>query len=133
MKKGVKWVKRDLVTSPLSIGLCQSEKDFKKELKRLKIPLHECDPWIPEDKDGKVWEFKQVNKCHNECCIVCIRVNKKRTPTEIVGLIVHEAVHVWQAVKDLLGERYPSTEFEAYSIQAIAQRLILAYKHKEKK
>jgi hypothetical protein len=120
------------VLAPLSIGLCQSEKDFKRELKRLKIPLSECSPWIPNGHDGKMWEFNKVKGCHDRCCIVCIRAKKKNSPGEIVGLIVHESIHVWQAIKELIGERYPSPEFEAYSIQSIAQRLILVYK-KDKK
>ena len=123
-----KWIKRDLIISPFSIGLCLSEGDFKKELKRLKIPLSECSPWIPGGADGKLWEFRKVKGCHSQCCIVCIKARKKSTLLEVTGLIIHEAVHVWQAIKDTYGERYPSLEFEAYSIQSIAQRLIKSYK-----
>ncbi|ENX06514.1 hypothetical protein [Acinetobacter courvalinii] len=46
---------------------------------------------------------------------------------EVYGLLLHEAVHIWQRVKKLMGEREPSTEFEAYSIQAIAQDLFEMY------
>ncbi len=126
--KRVKWVKRDLVLAPLSIGLCQSKKEFKRELKRLKIPLSECSPWISVGHDGKMWEFNNVPRCHGKCCIVCVRIKKGNTPLEVVGLIIHESIHVWQSIKDIIGERYPSAEFEAYAIQSIAQRLIGAYK-----
>lgn len=47
--------------------------------------------------------------------------------SETCGLIVHEAVHVWQAVREAMCEEQPSTEFEAYSIQAIAQCLLEDY------
>ena len=40
------------------------------------------------------------------------------------GLIVHESVHVWQEIKSLMNEKEPSAEFEAYSIQVIAQQLL---------
>jgi len=34
---------------------------------------------------------------------------------------------VWQEYSSRIGETNPSSEFEAYSIQAIAQRLMTAY------
>ncbi|MEF0130076.1 hypothetical protein [Acinetobacter baumannii] len=52
---------------------------------------------------------------------------------EVYGLLLHEAVHVWQIVKKLMGEREPSSEFEAYSIQAIAQDLFKMYEESEVK
>ncbi|WP_332604774.1 hypothetical protein [Acinetobacter sp. ESBL14] len=54
-----------------------------------------------------------------------------RNPIEVFGLLLHEAVHVWQKVRLLMGERDPSTEFEAYSIQAIAQDLFKMYEESE--
>ena len=131
MKTGIKWIERDLVLSPVHIGLCLTEKDFEKELKRLKIPVNECSPWIPDDKDGKRWEFQKIKNAHEQCCIVCIRRNRKHTKEEIIGLIIHESVHVWQSIKEIIGETNPSPEFEAYSIQTIAQKLITAYNKRE--
>ena len=40
------------------------------------------------------------------------------------GLVIHESVHIWQELKTLMGEKEPSIEFEAYSIQRIAQDLL---------
>ncbi|KQE85282.1 hypothetical protein [Acinetobacter lactucae] len=54
-------------------------------------------------------------------------------PIEVYGLLLHEAVHVWQKVKKLMGEKEPSSEFEAYSIQAIAQDLFEMYEESEVK
>lgn len=51
----------------------------------------------------------------------------KRPLIEIHGLLLHEAVHIWQQVRELMGESEPSTEFEAYSIQAISQDLFEMY------
>lgn len=43
------------------------------------------------------------------------------------ALLTHEAVHIWQAAKEAMGEDAPSCEFEAYSIQRIAQDLFYEY------
>ncbi|MEI1687074.1 hypothetical protein V8P55_02170 [Acinetobacter baumannii] len=52
---------------------------------------------------------------------------------QVYGLLLHEAVHVWQIVKRRMGEREPSVEFEAYSIQAIAQDLFEMFESSEVK
>jgi hypothetical protein len=46
------------------------------------------------------------------------------------ALIVHEAVHVWQAICEEIGETSPSSEFEAYSVQSICYNLFTIYKEK---
>ncbi|MDC4442181.1 hypothetical protein OHV35_01985 [Acinetobacter baumannii] len=50
---------------------------------------------------------------------------------QVYGLLLHEAVHIWQIVKRRMGEREPSVEFEAYSIQAIAQDLFEMFEASE--
>lgn len=50
---------------------------------------------------------------------------------QIHGLLLHEAVHIWQELKEKMGEESPSVEFEAYSIQALAQDLFELYERSE--
>ena len=40
------------------------------------------------------------------------------------SLIMHEAVHIWQQIRIMMAEKEPSLEFEAYSIQRIAEDLL---------
>jgi len=42
-----------------------------------------------------------------------------------------EFLHIWQRIKKLMGEKKPSTEFEAYSIQRIAQDLFSMFQESE--
>lgn len=65
--------------------------------------------------------------------VVQLGDTSERKLIEIYGLLLHEAVHVWQKVKKLMGEKEPSSEFEAYSIQAIAQDLFKMYEESEVK
>jgi hypothetical protein len=61
------------------------------------------------------------------CCIVGLGSVEGRSPIEIAGLLVHEAVHVWQVYADRIGEKNPGIEQEAYAIQCIAQELMAEY------
>lgn len=59
--------------------------------------------------------------------IVCLKEDIACSLEEIYGLLVHEAVHLWQAHCRWLGEEKPGDETEAYAIQKIAGELIKEY------
>ncbi len=126
MSRKIIWINRSMVTSPYHIGLCRSEKSFKKELCRLKVPKHQRPEWLTSGKDGKCHFFDKI-KDHSLCCIVCISDKCKPSKSQVVGLLVHEAMHIWDDIVDELNEKYPSSEFKAYSVQNITQRLLEAY------
>ncbi len=65
-------------------------------------------------------------------CIVQLGETKGKSLVTIHGLLLHEAVHIWQRAKHLMGEKEPSIEFEAYSIQRIAQDLFDMYEASER-
>lgn len=60
-------------------------------------------------------------------CVVCLGDTSGRSAVEIAGLLVHEAVHCWQAYAAAIGENEPGDEQEAYAVQAIAQELMAEY------
>lgn len=121
------WCDRNLMTSPIYYGLCVSEKIFHRELRRMKVPPEHWPPFISNDwSDATMHHFDGVNG--NRCAIVCIRTNHARTGVQVASLLVHEAVHIWQAIRESMGEKEPSSEFEAYSIQRISQELMQAFK-----
>lgn len=64
-------------------------------------------------------------------CIVQFGETQDKSLIVIHGLLLHEAVHIWQRTKHLMGEKEPSIEFEAYSIQRIAQDLFDMYEASE--
>lgn len=118
MKSKVIWCNRGQF--PVYFGFCPDKKAWNREMK--KMGVSGCE--IPES-DGHCSTFESNGKI---CAIVTIgsQVDGKDS-NGIVGLIVHEAVHVFQHIVETIGEKSPSSEFEAYSIQFISQELITAY------
>ena len=116
----VNWLDRGLMYAPY-MALCTHEEEFAAAKKHLKVD----DPaeW-PGTGRAKVRSYIKDGKL---TCLVLVGDVSKNTPIEIVGLLTHEAVHVWQELCDHIGESRPSSEFEAYSIQTIAQCLWCAY------
>ena len=125
------WLSRELITSPYYIGLCTDEKAFNADLKNMRIPKKERPEFLINEYSNATVHFFE-NTDGKNCAIVCIHKKqpKKITRAQIDCLLVHEAVHIWQRVKENIGERFPSLEFEAYSIQSIAQSLIEEYHRK---
>jgi hypothetical protein len=123
----VQWLARDLMRNPLYVGLCTSEEAFQAELKRLKLPREDWPVWMRSKFADATAHYLEHGKTRRRLAIVCLRRRPGIKRVEIYGLLVHEAVHVWQWIKEELGEDRPSKEFEAYSIQGIAQNLMAAY------
>ena len=125
MKKTV-WLERSLVVLPFYLALFTDPDDYYKELKKLEIePRLWPDFVISERANASVHFFTRTGK---KLAIVCIQKGDY-TGVEIAGLLVHEAVHIWQEMCSDIGERFPSDEFEAYSIQSISQQLMIAYRN----
>ncbi|WGJ07500.1 hypothetical protein [Brucella intermedia] len=105
---------------PVYFGFCPSKKAWKREMKRL-----DCKEPYP-DTDGRCTTFTNDGKV---VVLVTIRdgSENERSITEITGLLVHEATHVWQTIRNDIGEQDPSPEFEAYSMQAIFRGLLTAF------
>lgn len=130
MKKAV-WCDETLVVTGFKFGLCVTEKQYEKELKRLKIPRKEWSPYMKTSSCGAtVQRFYGVTDGVNDgdsAALVCLKENHGCTLNQVHALLVHEAMHLWRDVRELIGEDEPSKEFEAYAMQAICQRLFYAY------
>lgn len=120
------WLNRSLLDGPY-LALCKSQKQFDKVLKHIGIDKATACPFVNAGADGTTHTFEA--KDGGLVCIVCLNVDESKTLNQIHGLLVHEAVHVWQNFTASIGESNPSWEFEAYSIQGIAQRLFEAYEN----
>jgi hypothetical protein len=103
---------------PYHYGFCPDKKAWNKEMKRLSLSDHPyptsagCTTLLKNKKDGKP---------------VAIVTVLKRQPHQIIELLVHEAMHVWRDIRESIGEKEPSSEFEAYAMQNIISCLMDAY------
>ena len=123
----LRFLDRKFLRLPCYIALCTSERAFNAEMKRRGISRDEFKHFLPPrcvacvhhmvDDDGRRIEM------------VCIdgEQSKKSSLLSVYLTLTHEAVHVWQTMRDAWGEQEPSSEFEAYSIESITELLVLAY------
>jgi len=120
----MKYCDNTLITSPIQYGLVTSQKQYEKELKQLKVPKPQWGRFVNEGKGATV---TYLENDAGQICIVGIDV-QDYSIEQIYAMLVHEAVHIWQEIKRDMGEREPSSEFEAYSIQGISQNLMESYR-----
>jgi hypothetical protein len=121
----VKWLDRSFINGPY-LALVLSEKDYHRAMSAFKMPLHQRDAWIKNDHaDATAHILEHPDR--GMAVVVALRVREGIEGVQIAGLLVHEAVHAFQHFCERIGENRPSQEFEAYSIQAIAQRLMASY------
>lgn len=115
-----------LVGSPVHYCLCLSKKEFHVELARLKIKRGQYPQFVSDGADATTHHSERGGGGY--AAIVCLQNRKGITATQKYALLVHEAVHIWQWIKGILGESDPSVELEAYSIQAISQNLLTGFR-----
>lgn len=119
----LQWLDRRIAAPGPYLTLCLSEAQYKAACRHIK-----CDnpgAWIRNEWSHATTHYFEATK--GLTVIVCLRGWEGRHPVEVAGLLVHEAVHVWQQYADRIGENAPGAEQEAYAIQAISQELMQAF------
>ena len=117
------WLERELFLSSHYYTLCTTEKLYQKALKHLGIPKKDRPDFVTNwHSNGTAHHFEN-RKNESVTTVICIRNFEGKDQTAIVGLLAHEAMHLWQEIRTTLGEHNPSSELEAYAIQNLTQRL----------
>lgn len=126
--RSIKWLDRQMGVRGHNLCLCLCEQDYEAVMTNLKICRY--DTWILNDRSDATCHFLSV--LNDIFVVVCLRVRKHITLPQVVGLLVHEAVHIWQEWCEYYGERIPGQEQEAYAIQSISQNLLEEYMRQTK-
>lgn len=112
----------DMGWAPITVGLITSEKAWRREMKRMKT--HGAGEFIPSEFHAACHEFE--NDDGHIVAIVAIDAAGliDLDPNQVIGTLVHECTHVWQILRDSIGEHRPSHEFEAYQLEWIVKNLL---------
>jgi len=119
------WLDRKLIVGPY-LTLVLSDAEFQKAMDDCGQPKNGRPAWISNDQSDATAHTLE-NATGEMCCIVALRLQPDVSGVQVAGLLVHEAVHAFQRFCCSIGETDPSSEFEAYSIQAISQALLQAF------
>jgi hypothetical protein len=102
-------------------GLCLDERTFKRVTKMI---CGEARPY--PTSAGCCVSFHGMSRA-KDCSIVTMQRMQGRSRTQIIGLLAHEATHVFQNLCELQNDHKPSEEFQACGIQRITMDLIDEY------
>lgn len=118
-----KWLDRRVAAPGPYLALVLSQGEFDAAMKACKQPTG---PYLSTPRaDATAHTFN--NAKGETVVVVALGDTSKRSGVEIAGLLVHEAVHVWQEHCANIGERRCGVEQEAYGIQGISQELMAEY------
>jgi hypothetical protein len=118
------WLDRRIAAAGPYLTLCLSEEEYDAAMRHLRCKHY--GPWISTPQASATTHHLS-NPDGNLCAVVCLGDFAGRNPVEVAGLLVHEAVHVWQEYCDWHGEKAPGREQEAYAVQAVAQELMAEF------
>jgi hypothetical protein len=112
----------DMAMYPVTLGFTSNETKFHKELNR--IGVTQDVEFLDEDSISTA-HFLTSKFSHNIIVVIGREGEFKELATE---LLVHEAVHVWQYIKEVIGEDKAGDEIDAYNTQYITRFLLDEYK-----
>lgn len=122
------WLARDTVYAPRTV-LCLSEDEFLAAAEH--CALKSPGEWMDEKRQVACVHTWELNG--SLVCVVCLSPPEDFDAIDIAAAITHESVHIFQRLCDSIGESNPSREFEAYSIEHIAERLMREYMRQTRK
>ena len=118
------WLDRRVAAPGPYLTLVMSQDEFDAALRHFKMPLGT--PYLLNARADATVHFFD-NRSGDSVAVVALGDTTGRSSVEIAGLLVHEAVHIWQTHRENIGETHPGREQEAYAVQGIAQELMAEY------
>jgi hypothetical protein len=122
------WLEDFMLSAALPhIALCVTEQEFDQALKDAGRP----GMWTWAEAStppAKASTFTvQDPATGRSSCIVAVYNHSDIAPRDLAAILVHEATHIWQRYREVIGEDRPGREQEAYAMQFISGALFDAY------
>lgn len=121
----LRWCDGNLICMKRRYCLVLDEAAYYEECNRYGVPIGDQGVWISPGSHATV--TYATSAAGEPLALVAVDVDGTRTPIQIAGLLVHEAVHLVQRFCSDIGEHQPGAEFQAYATQWIAQELMEQY------
>ena len=125
MGSKLNWLDRRIAAPGPYLALALDERDFRAACAHIKAEMP--DAFLKTGQSHATTWFFDHPDGNGLVAIICMRDWRGRDSIEVAGLLVHEAVHVWQRYADWIGESRPGVEQEAYAVQAVAQELMAEF------
>lgn len=106
---------------PVYFGFTTDRKAFSREMRRMKCQNMD----FISGGDATTWEF--VKPGQQNTIIVTVRLKRGVSDAMVIGIIAHEATHVWQKINEAMKGTCPGGEHQAYAIQYLTQKMVEEY------
>ena len=120
------WLCRNVIKGPM-FALCVNADEWEAAHDELELP-EEGRPEFPEQ--GIAATSTSITKQGLSCIVALNLMDEDHATPHALGLLAHEATHIFQDFAEDIGEEKPSAEFMAYSIQHFTSELINSYQQK---
>lgn len=121
-KTTITWLEMGAI--PINVGFTTSQRAFAKECRSFGVDnSHE---FLSGTGEASTHTFSDHDDNRNFQIVVTIH-KKKRTILDLVWLLAHEATHVWQGIRERLGEKTPGHEMEAYTVAWLTKCFVEEY------
>lgn len=122
-KKQSPWCGYSILKTPIYLGLALNKEQYYEILKKLKVDS--SDESKRFDKPSSMGFTQVLTSKGGVCCVVCLTNSKEE---DVISTLVHESYHVYEEIMSFIGEKTPSSEFSAYTIQSVFDTLYSKYK-----
>lgn len=126
MSTRIKWLERTALKLPFHLVLVTSPERYARLMRWMKVPVHQWHEFptkaVPGKVGGRVTMFEKDGDL--DVCVVTI-IPTIGDPAVNLSKIVHEAVHVYQNIKEAISPNHDmGREPEAYIIQGLYDLLV---------
>jgi len=113
---------------PVEVGYVPNAKVWDAALKRLEIGPEP----FPISDARCVWWDRAAGRQNNIILITIGASSRGYSVSQVAGLVAHECMHAWRHIREIMGEKTPSLEFEAYALQRLVQDVMFAHQTKRR-